>query len=201
MARLRGVSFGKIHQINMFQFLLSCFYFFLPAYFTNMTPPLMKKAGLFNFLDKPVDFGKKFFGKPILGSHKTWRGVICGIFVGFLITLFQKYLYQFPTFQEISILDYNQINIFFLGLIIPSGAIFGDLLFSFIKRRISLKPGAKFLPFDQTNYVIGVAFFTFLFSKFNIKIEVWLTLFILTFFLHIIFNRIGYLLHLHNAKW
>jgi len=182
-----------------FQFILSSIYFFLPAYFTNLTPPLIKRAGLFNFLDKPVDFGKKFLGQPIFGKNKSWRGVIFGILVGFLVALIQGCLYQFLIIKKISILDYHQINLFLFGFLISFGAVFGDLLFSFIKRRLKLEPGARFLPFDQTNYVIGAAIFLTPFFKINIL--VWITIFVLTFFLHIIVNRIGYLLKLHQAKW
>jgi len=164
-----------------------------------MTPPLARKANLFNFLDRDVDFGRKFLGQPILGSHKSWRGVVLGILVGFLAALMQSCLYQFPAIQKISFLDYGQINIFLFGFLISAGAIFGDLLFAFIKRRLKLRPGTRFLPWDQTNYVIGVAIF--LTAIFKIEIMVWLTLFILTFLLHIIFNRLGYHLKLHCAKW
>jgi len=62
-----------------------------------------------------------------------------------------------------------------------------------------MEPGARFLPWDQTNYVIGAWLFLTPFLK--IGIMVWITLFILTFLLHIIVNRIGYYLKLHCAKW
>lgn len=180
-------------------YILSCLYFFLPAYFTNMIPPLMRKANLFNFLDKPVDFNRKFLGQPIFGKNKCWRGVIFGIIIGILIAGIQGCLYQFPAIKKISLLDYHQINIFLFGFLISAGAVFGDLLFAFIKRRLKMAPGARFIPFDQTNYVIGAAIF--LTSIFKIEIMVWITLFILTFLLHIIVNRIGYYLKLHCAKW
>lgn len=185
--------------MKILTYILSCLYFFLPAYFTNMTPPLIRRAGIFNFLDKSVDFDRKFLGQPILGNHKSWRGVIFGILVGFLTVLFQSYLYQFPAIKKTSLLDYSQINIFLFGFLISTGAVFGDLISAFIKRRLKLKPGARFLPWDQTNYVIGAAIF--LTPFFKIEIMVWLNLFILTFLLHIIFNRIGYYLKLHQAKW
>jgi len=181
------------------QYILSCIYFFLPAYFTNMTPPLIKKAGGFNFLDRPVDFNKKFFGKPIFGSHKTWRGVTLGIIVGILVVKLQAWLYRFPLIKEISFFDYYKINFFLFGFLISFGAIFGDLFFAFIKRRLNLPPGTPFLPFDQTNYVIGAAIF--LEPTFKLGISVWLTIFVLTFFLHIIVNRLGYYLKIHQAKW
>ena len=185
----------------MIKFILSSFYFFLPAYFTNMTPPMAKKIGIFKFLDKPVDFNKKFRGKPILGSHKTWRGVVLGIAVGISIAYFQSWLYKFSAIQGISFLNYEKENILLLGLLLSGGTVFGDICFAFLKRRLQLKPGAKFLPFDQTNYVIGTALFFLLTGLFEIDIVVWPTLFILSFFLHIIINRVGYNLKVHQAKW
>jgi len=167
-----------------------------------MTPPLIKKASPFDFLAKPVDFGKKFKNSPIFGSHKTWRGVVFGIIVGTLLARFLFFLHDFfalSFYQTVGFLNYRQIGSFIYGFLISSGAVFGDLLFAFIKRRLNLEPGSRFLPFDQTNYVIGVALFLTPFFKINIL--VWLTLFVLTFFLHLIFNRIGYLLGLSGAKW
>jgi len=182
-----------------FEFILSCLYFFLPAYFTNMTPPLAKRFNLFNFLAKEVDFKKKFLGKPIFGSHKTWRGVILGILVGEIVVLIQFFLYQFSFFKKISILNYQEINLFFFGFLISGGAIFGDLLSAFIKRRLNLKPGAKFLPFDQINYVIGA--FIFLEPWLKLEVKIWFFILVSTFFLHIIVNRLGYWLKIHNARW
>jgi CDP-2,3-bis-(O-geranylgeranyl)-sn-glycerol synthase len=181
------------------QFLLACFYFFLPAYFTNMTPPLIRRVGLFDFLDEPVDFGRKFKGEAILGKNKSWRGVIFGPIVGILVAGGQSWLYQFSFIKEISFFDYQKINIFLFGFLISTGAVFGDLLFAFIKRRLKMKPSQRFIPFDQTNYVIGAALFLAPFLKINIL--TWITIFILTLFLHLISNRMGYLLGLHKNKW
>jgi len=183
----------------MFKFILSCFYFFLPAYLANATPPLAARAGILNFLARPIDGGRNFLGRPFLGSHKTWRGLVLGILAGFLTVLLQAYLWRFPAFREISIIDYQKINLLFFAFWLPAGAVFGDLLSAFAKRRLNLAPGAKFLPFDQTNYVIGA--FIFLWPFFDVKPDVWPVLFVLTFFLHIIVNRLGYSLKLHKAKW
>ena len=181
------------------QFAISCLYFFLPAYFANMTPPIAKKLGILKFLAKPIDFDKKFLGKPIFGSHKTWRGAILALFVGFLTALVQGLLFNLEFFKKISIVDYSKINIFLFGFLISFGDVFGDLAFAFIKRRIGLKPGAPFVPFDQINYVLGCFLFLQPYLKLNLK--VWLTILVLTFFLHIIFNYLGYYLKIRDVKW
>lgn len=181
------------------QFTISCLYFFLPAYFVNMIPPLVRRVKFFDFLDKPIDFDKKFLGKPFLGTHKTWRGAVCGIILGMIVVWVQVWLYRFPSIQKISFIDYYRSDIWLFSLLISAGAVFGDLLFAFIKRRINMEPGAMFMPFDQTNYVVGAAIFLTPLLGFNIM--VWTTLFVATFLLHVVFNRIGYLSGLHPNKW
>lgn len=184
------------------QFILSCVYFFLPAYFTNMTPPLVAKVGIFNFLAKPIDSGKTLYGRPILGSHKTWRGAVFGIIIGTSVGEILFFLNDFLNlsfYQTIGFQDYGRISGFLFGFLLSSGAVFGDLSFAFIKRRLKLESGAPFLPFDQINYVIGA--FLFLTPFFKIDIIAWIAILVLTFFLHIIFNRLGYNLKINKAKW
>lgn len=166
-----------------------------------MAPPVARKVGVLKFLDKPVDFGKKIKQTFVFGSNKTWRGVVAGIISGVLIIYLQLWLYKFSSIQEIAIFNYHEINILYFGLLISSSAILGDLSFAFIKRRLGLKPGAKFLPFDQTNYVISSAILLTLLSGIDIDIMVWIVLLFSTFLLHIIVNRIGYSLNINKAKW
>lgn len=186
---------------HKFLFVISCLYFFLPAYFTNMTPPFLAKKRLFKSLEKRVDFGKKIFGKDIFGSHKTWRGVVFGLISGISIAFLQRALFNLDFFRKISLLNYAQINIFLFGILISSGAIFGDLLFAFIKRRLNLKPGTPFFPFDQLNYLIGAFCFLNLFSEIEVEFEVWLTLFILNPILHPLVTHLGFWLEMTNSKW
>jgi len=194
-------------------FLLICFYFILPAYFTNMTPPLAKKAGILKFLDREVDFGKTYEGFSIFGAHKTWRGVILGILVGMVVVWLQVWLYQFSLIREISLFDYTNINFrvggwfvegrwvgsSLFGFLISSGAVLGDLLFSFLKRRLKMKPGQRWLPFDQTDYIIGA--FLIVNPFLRVSPLIWLTIFALTFFLHLLVTRIGYQLKICENKW
>lgn len=161
-------------------------------------------------LEIPVDFGKKIKGYPIFGAHKTWRGLICGTVAGIIVVWLQVWLYQFPFVQEISILDYTAINFrgegikgrwmasTFFGLLISFGAVFGDLLFAFFKRRQEIPPGKPWIPFDQINYVVGA--FLFLNPFLEIEISYWLGILVLTFLLHLTFNYVGYRLGLSRAK-
>lgn len=187
----------------MIEFIVSCFYFFLPAYAANMVPPLVRNVAFLRFLDVPVDFNRKLGGIRIFGSHKTWRGFFASMFVGAAVAVFQGWLYQFPWANELSPFDYRAVNIWTFGLLISFGAVAGDLACAAIKRRLRLEPGASFMPWDQTNYVIGSFFILEPYVRPHLEnsLAVWGTLFVLTFFVHILFNRFGYDLGLHKAKW
>ncbi|MFA5742592.1 MAG: CDP-archaeol synthase [Candidatus Paceibacterota bacterium] len=181
-------------------FIFSCLYFFLPIYLANMTPPLVKNLPFLRNFNTPVDFGFKLRNHYLFGDHKTWRGVICAIMVGTVAVLVQGWLESnFKLFQKISLVDYGGFNLFSLGILMSAGAMAGDLGAAFIKRRIDLKPGEAFMPWDQTNYVIGS--FIFLQPYVHFSWIIWTILFVSTFFLHLLINRWGYMLGLHKAKW
>lgn len=181
-------------------YILYCIYFFLPAYFANAFPPLANTFNILSNLNKPVDGGMKWNGIAILGDHKTWRGVICELII---CTLLVQYFFYLNTLLDLNAYNYigvnPSINTWILGILLSIGIIFGDLFFAFIKRRIQIKPGKPFVPFDQTNYVIGA--YIFIEPYLHLGIAFWGTLFLLTFFVHILCNRLGYNLGLHKAKW
>ena len=79
----------------------------------------------------PVDFGARFFdGRPLLGESKTIRGLISS----FVCTVILA-----------PILGLN-ISI---GIVISAGAMVGDLLSSFAKRRLGLQASDRALVLDQ----------------------------------------------------
>lgn len=184
-----------------FLYILSCIYFFVPAYIANAIPPLANTFKILDYLNKPIDGGREIRGVPVLGDHKTWRGVVCEIIACTLLT--QLFIsinnyYNLAIYNNIG-LDIHSINGWLLGLLLSIGIIFGDIFFAFVKRRLKLRPGTAFVPFDQTNYVIGA--FVFLQPFLNLSCKFWIILFLLTFLIHIVCNRIGYNLGLHKAKW
>lgn len=183
----------------MSNFLLAALYFFLPAYFANLTASLSRKIKFLKPLNIPVDFGKSLNGYRIFGDHKTWRGVICGTISGIIIVVLQRYFYQFEWAKEISLINYQEVNIFLFGFLISFGAVFGDLLLAFFKRRQNIQPGKPWIPFDQINFVIGA--FLFLTPFFKIPLSIWGTILILTFFLHILGNHIAYWFGWQKNRW
>lgn len=93
--------------------------------------PILISAMLGDVFDIAVDFGWKLpDGQRIFGSSKTWRGVVAA----FLTTPIAAWLLGFSPET---------------GLLIAFYAILGDLISSFIKRRLSLPPSSMALLLDQ----------------------------------------------------
>jgi len=179
---------------NFALFALKCFYLMLPAYFANMAPVMVKKINLFAF---PIDFDKQLNNKPILGKNKTFRGVIFGVIFAIIIVYFQFLLYKLEFFESISFIDYKNWLLF--GFLMGLGALTGDLVKSFFKRRLGLKPGKRFIPVDQTDFVVGAL--VFIKPIFDVTSKIFVVSLLLSFILHIIVNHIAFYLKIRNEKW
>ena len=127
-------------------------WFIFPAYCANAAPVIFGGG-------KPMDFGKTFFdGNPVLGGHKTFRGFLVGIMIGTLVGLVQTVLYEQVLLQY----EYGyqfQYSII-LGFALSLGALTGDLIESFIKRRLNLSPGKSLPIADQIDFILGAFLFS-----------------------------------------
>ncbi|MFA5363796.1 MAG: CDP-2,3-bis-(O-geranylgeranyl)-sn-glycerol synthase [Candidatus Bathyarchaeia archaeon] len=124
-------------------------WFIFPAYCANAAPVIFG-GGL------QMDFGKKFSdGKPILGAHKTFRGFFAGITVGTLVALVQTIIYEQYLFQYG--IQFQQTIL--LGFMLSLGALTGDIIESFIKRRINREPGQSLPIADQIDFILGALLF------------------------------------------
>jgi CDP-2,3-bis-(O-geranylgeranyl)-sn-glycerol synthase len=185
-----------------YEIILQALWLVLPAYIANASALLVGGG-------TPIDFGKNWRdGKRILGDGKTWRGLISGAFVGltggFGLSVAAKYI----NMSDFAFLGLNDFTGFPLMIpIIGSicfGALLGDIIKSFFKRRIGKRRGEDWIPFDQIDFVLGVLFFSFLIAGllqiFGITSNNWffesftmwhvLTLLIITPFLHLLTNYI-----------
>ena len=100
-----------------------------------------------------MDGGKKWKGKPILGKNKTWRGFFAAIIFAVITVHIQLLLYPYAI--SLSLFDYARCDALLLGILLGAGAILGDALKSFFKRRLGKKPGSMWVPFDQIDFIIG----------------------------------------------
>lgn len=79
----------------------------------------------------PLDLGLLLpDGQPLLGPSKTWRGVLLAL----VATTVTAWLLHLPLY---------------IGLIIATSAMLGDILSSFIKRRLGLESSSMALGLDQ----------------------------------------------------
>jgi CDP-2,3-bis-(O-geranylgeranyl)-sn-glycerol synthase len=194
---------------------------FLPAYFANMAPVLLVRTRLFKWWGKPIDAGKKLWGERIFGKGKTYFGIIAAMIggvVGTLLTSFFAYVVfcvsqgnycnnLVARFIGTDRLALNLVVIFsfvflfiFSGLLIGLGAILGDLVKSFFKRRFRIKSGKPWIPFDQIDFVVG-AWVAIVFIYPNINWNYFYIALILTPLLHLLANIIAYKLKLKKVWW
>jgi len=142
------------------ELVLKAGYFALPAFFAGIVPVLLAKLKWFEFLNKPVDFNGKIGNEFIFGNHKTWRGLIFAPIAGIAVAYIQLLLYANPSLRSISILNYNDYWLLF-GALAGLGAIIGDLVKSFFKRRFKIGAGKPWPVFDQIDSAVGFLAFTY----------------------------------------
>lgn len=147
----------------MLAVIIQALYFFLPAYAANAAPVLLNRFKIWETLNVPVDFNGKIGGQSVFGSTKTVRGIIGGILAGAAVVFAQALIHSFlPQREYIYIMPYPLFSILWLGILMGLGEGLGDLLKSFVKRRLGLKSGAAAFPLDQTSY-LGALLLSFLY--------------------------------------
>ena len=170
---------------------LESLWLILPAYLANSSPVILGGG-------KPLDHGLTIGGKRILGDGKTYRGLIGGTCCGILIGLIQNRI-------GLSGLIDPPVFPFSVLILLSAGALFGDIIESLIKRRIGMKRGASFFPFDQLDFILGAWLFLWLFANDwfleHFTLPVIVTLLILTPLIHMLANRIGYLTGKKDVPW
>ncbi len=179
----------------MLNLLIKTIWLMLPAYTPNNFAVLFGGG-------KPIDFGKNFIdGKRIFGDGKTFRGFFAGIFGGIIVGITQYYiecLFNFKLYSKFPL--FTAISFF---LMFSIGSLTGDIIGSFIKRRLNIKRGEKAPILDQLDFLIFAFIFAYfhpIFSElFDVKIVV--IAFIITPILHKLTNLIAYLLKLKDVPW
>lgn len=126
--------------------LLLAFWLFIPAYVAN---PLAVVWGG----GRPMDLGLKWQdGRRVLGDGKTWRG-----FVGGGVSAVAVGALQWPS----SALWSEPLTLDALGAwmgpvaALAFGALLGDVLGSFVKRRMGMEKGSRAPVLDQYDFVLG----------------------------------------------
>ncbi len=160
--------------------------FIFPAYCANGTPVLAGGG-------TRMDFGRNFIdGKRVFGNNKTFRGFFFGWGVGFCVGLIEGFLFGFDNFPIV------------FSLLIPLGALLGDLTGAFIKRRLNIAPGGLLPVVDQIDFVVGAIIFAFSLSMFGwigLTWELAATVLLITPPIHLFTNFIAYKMKLKKNPW
>lgn len=174
----------------MIELIISAIYFIFPAYIANMMPVILGKMKF--PLGIPIH-------KKVFGAHKTWRGFYSG-YIGALIILFlQQYFQNQGILESVRMIDYSSINIFLYSFLFGVGAITGDLIKSFFKRKCNRKSGSPWFPFDQIDFIVGAFIFVFLFYPVDWKVIFVVVL--ITPLLHFLTNVVGYWCGFKKVWW
>ena len=161
--------------------------FILPAYVANATPVVVSK--LVPWTPHPLDGGKNWFdGRRIFGNTKTVEGLVSGILAGTITGLVEQLLDVVEAGLE-------------KGFILSTGAVFGDLLGSFIKRRLGLPPGSPAPLLDQLDFLAGALTAAKITGLNSLTLTDILVLILLTLVLHPLTNFLAYLLNLKKVPW
>lgn len=174
---MRDRVYSGAYQILFSVFLYPIIYIF-PAYAANGAPVLFGGG-------KPLDLGRTFMGKRIFGPNKTIRGTLSSIAVGIVVGAIEyPFLhYMLP-----------------ISVLLALGANAGDLLGSFVKRRLNLKSGAGAPVLDQYGFFVFALLFAFWLGHLP-GLYGLLFLVALTGFLHIATNMGAYALKLKRVPW
>ena len=167
---------------DAFIHLLQLAYFMLPAYCANMAPPFVR---FWRGWNRPIS-------RRFLGDHKTVVGFVAGIAAGMLATAAQ-YAINIPS----PFIDYQ--HWLGLGLLFGIGAMTGDAIKSLVKRQLKIPPGARWMPFDQLDFVIGAIVLVWPWARLHF-LDV-IVLFGLSFAADIVVNLLAFRCGIKDTPW
>ncbi|MDZ7746521.1 MAG: CDP-2,3-bis-(O-geranylgeranyl)-sn-glycerol synthase [Halobacteriales archaeon] len=171
------------------------FWTMLPAYIPNNAAVLFGGG-------PPIDGGRTYGDRRILGDGKTWRGTAAGTLAGIAVAL-----------------ALNAVNgsvVGMLGIDLPVfplaaaialafGAMLGDILASLIKRRSGRARGASFPGLDQLDFVATALLLSFAlapaWASDVFTLPVVAAIVVATPVLHLSTNAIAYLLGLKTEPY
>lgn len=151
-----------------------------------------------------MDFGKSLKdGNRIFGDGKTISGYIGGIFIGTVVGMIIYFVLNYYSLFPYSLGD---ISLILIPFALSWGSLTGDLIGSFIKRRLNMKSGQKGNLLDMWPFVIFAFLFSFaITTKFFIAlygnfIDIVLIL-VLTPLLHRGVNILAYRMKWKDVPW
>jgi CDP-2,3-bis-(O-geranylgeranyl)-sn-glycerol synthase len=167
----------------------------LPAYVPNNAAVLAGGG-------QPIDGGRTWGDRRVLGDGKTWRGTAAGTVAGVALALALNAGHG-------AVVDV-------MGVALPSfslraavglalGAMCGDIGASFLKRRTGRERGAPFPGVDQLDFVVGAltlaAVLDFGWVRDVFTLDVLAVVLVATPLLHVLTNGIAYAIGVTDEPW
>ena len=183
---------------------LAVLWVLLPAYIANAFATIPRGRG------PPMDFGRIWArdGRRVLGPSKSWSGFLFAGFAAIPFGLFEAWLILLapPDWKLVPELAASVLAAVPVVALLTFGAMSGDALGSFVKRRLGRASGARTLLLDQLPFVLvpialGLALYPGLFVATFASWEAVLWLLVYTLGLHAGFNWIGFKLGLKKVPW
>lgn len=177
------------------QTVLSALWIVIPVYVANSIPVLAGGG-------RPIDDGRRWRERRILGDGKTWRGAILGTVAGALTVLVLNQISSLAT----SILGLS-VPAFPTSAVValPLGAILGDIGASFVKRRMDRERGSPVPVLDQLDFILGALIVTWMVAPawFGAVVTpgVAFIVLLITPFVHRLSNVAAYVMRLKDEPW
>jgi CDP-2,3-bis-(O-geranylgeranyl)-sn-glycerol synthase len=182
--------------------ILQALWLIIPAYIANASAVIVGGG-------PPIDFGHTWKdGRRILGDGKTWRGLLSGSFIGMTSgfgLVVAADIINSSDYGFLHLSDFGRFPVMIpIIFSICFGALSGDIIESFFKRRLGIDRGENWIPFDQIDFILGVLLFSFIVATilflvgltkdnwFLSTFSIWhiLTLLIVTPFFHLFANKV-----------
>jgi len=165
----------------------------LPAYLPNPVAAL-SGGGI------PVDLGRNFSdGRRWFGDGKTYRGFFFGVAAGIVAGLLQ--IWASGTYG----LPFLPVQTFASVTLLATGALLGDLVKSFFKRRLKKERGEKWVLADMYDLVAGSLLLLLIadpaWIAVNMTLYSFIGILILTPVLHRSVNIIGHRFKVKEVPW
>ena len=167
--------------------ILQALWFIFPASVANASPVVIRGT-------KPLDFGKKLRNNRIFGDGKTFEGTVGGVAFGALTGVLQLYIIQFLP-SDLGL----QAHTIELIIALSVGAILGDIIGAFVKRRLGVPRGHPALLLDQLGFLLtSLLFASFVF---DMNIVMMAVLVVVTPVVHLATNMFAYFMKIKKTPW
>ncbi len=190
--------------VPLFASALAVLWVLLPTYVANALATIPRGRG------PPLDLGRSWprDGRRLLGPSKSWSGFFAGALLAMPVGLLEAWLILLapPDLKLVPTLAASVAAAVPVVALLTFGAMTGDALGSFVKRRLGRPSGSRTFLLDQLPFVavpvlLGLAVDPSLFAPVFVSWEAVLWTLVYTLGLHAAFNWVGYWAGLKKVPW